>query len=108
SVDRHRRCAAPRSARAEQTCPGPSRESFREFLGRYSQSLTRWFLHARDRHTVTMLRNPIYTTPGDSPWRHHMWRARPLPAWVNFGATNGLWWQAQDGVGGSVGVVELP
>ena len=26
SADRHRRCAAPRSARAGQTCPGPSRE----------------------------------------------------------------------------------
>jgi hypothetical protein len=25
-------------------------KSFHEFLGRYSQSLTRWLLHARDRH----------------------------------------------------------
>jgi len=25
-------------------------KSFREFLGRYSQSLTRWLFNARDRH----------------------------------------------------------
>jgi hypothetical protein len=42
-------------------------KSSREFLCQYSQSLTRWFLHARDRHTVTELRNPIYTISRDSP-----------------------------------------
>jgi hypothetical protein len=53
--------------RARQTYLRPSRESSRQFFCRYSQSLTRWLLHARNRQTVTEVRNPIYTTPRDSP-----------------------------------------
>jgi hypothetical protein len=42
-------------------------KSFRELLRRYPQGLTGWLIHARDRHTVAKLSNPIYTTPGDPP-----------------------------------------
>jgi len=47
---------------------------FRESLGRFSQSLTRWPLTVPDRHTVTPARKPIYTTRRDSPaGRSHGW-----------------------------------
>ena len=47
-------------------------KSFREFLGRYSQSLTRWLLHARDRHDHQTkepeLHHPKGLTPFDRLW----------------------------------------
>lgn len=46
-------------------------KSFRELLRRYPQGLTGWLLHARDRHTVAKLRNPIDTTSRDSPLGQH-------------------------------------
>ena len=66
--------AAERLGQLEQgrLVQGHRVKSFREFFCRYSQSLTRWFLHARDRHTVTELRNPIYTTSRDSPTPHFL------------------------------------
>jgi hypothetical protein len=67
STHRRRRFASHRAVPAGQTDPGPSRVPFRESLGRFSQSLTRWPLTSPDRHTGHLARNPIYATRRDSP-----------------------------------------
>ena len=71
STHRRRRFAASRSTQARQTDPGPSRCSpFCEFLGRFSQSLTRWPLNVRDRHEQPVtIKGRSYTTQGDSARR---------------------------------------
>jgi len=71
--------AAQRLGQLEQCrlVQGHRVQSFREFLGRYSQSLTRWFLHAWDRHDHQIKEPELHHPKGLTP------RRRPL-RWSGF------------------------
>jgi hypothetical protein len=63
--------AAQRLGQLEQgrLVQGHRVKSFHEFLGRYSQSLTRWLLHARDRHDHQTKEPELHHPKGLTHWR---------------------------------------
>jgi hypothetical protein len=72
--------AAKRLGQLEQgrLVQGHRVKSFREFLGRYSQSLMRWLLNARDRHGHPAEEPDLHHPSQDSPAANEPW-AELLP-----------------------------